>query len=833
MFRHSRRWSSFSALCLVLLLAGPVSPARAATNETRIASLTRASSDPGLAPWQREFYRQRLDALRAGTLPDPGSMAARVATNLPATPVWSRIAETPRRQGHSMVLDTLSGRLYVFGGTDDADVSNEVFVIDPDGAQEWHALRPVGIPPAARMAHVAVFDGANRRMLMYGGTDADGSYLDDLWALNLDGVPSWTQLAPAGSPPPARANHFAVVDSPNHRMLAYGGSNGGLTALTDLWQLSLGDTPAWSQVVPGAGISGTFTPSAAMLDERHRRFVLAGTDTVGYTTSITLNFLPLDSATPTWTSWATSFAYTPSTSYPAEFAIDYTGDRLICLSEYDNSQVYTLPIAGASQWTAYSVTGAAQPYRYGRSIAIDTRHRRLFVQGGSASYYASSSGGSVSDLAALDLAGASRWTAVASDPAGRSGHSLAFDAARGIVHMFGGVTDSTGGGSNALSNQLWSIVSGVSEPTWTPEAATGGPIVPRAGASLIVDPVRDRLVLFGGTTTSAMTNEVWQRPLSGGTAWAPMTIAGTLPHERAYHPAVYDPIGDRMLVFGGYGGGQNELGLLGDLWALSLGSTPRWTRLVPTGTSPSARETAVFTFDPVHECAYLVGGYNGSYYTSSDVRPGEVWKLTFSPTLAWERIANGSPRSSYYDDFNGAVFYDVDQGALMRVSSPYDQASAVVSTLIPGADTLWTVLPTAGASPRSSSSAIGVFDDRARRVVWFGGTSAAELGTWVLSLGVPPLAVPPSGEPVARAMSVFPNPAHGRVGVRFALGSAGKVRLELLDLSGRRVRGPVAADCQAGPGELAIDGVGSLPAGVYFARLSGALSQRARVAIIH
>ena len=25
-------------------------------------------------------------------------------------------------------------------------------------------------------------------------------------------------------------------------------------------------------------------------------------------------------------------------------------------------------------------------------------------------------------------------------------------------------------------------------------------------------------------------------------------------------------------------------------------------------------------------------------------------------------------------------------------------------------------------------------------------------------------------EPVARAMSVFPNPAHGRVGVRFALG---------------------------------------------------------------
>lgn len=228
--------------------------------------------------------------------------------------------------------------------------------------------------------------------------------------------------------------------------------------------------------------------------------------------------------------------------------------------------------------------------------------------------------------------------------------------------MFGGLTDSTGGGGTTYTNQLWSVVSGAGEPAWAPETATGGPIVPRAGASLIVDPARDRLVLFGGTIGSATTNEVWQRPLSGGTAWAPVAIGGTLPHQRSDHPAVYDPIGDRMLVFGGYDGGSNGLGLLGDLWALSLGGTPRWTRLVPAGTSPFARQGAILTFDPVHECAYLVGGDNGSYYSATEVRSGEVWRLTFSPTLAWERIASGVQGSGYYygDDVNGAAFYDVD-----------------------------------------------------------------------------------------------------------------------------------------------------------------------------
>ena len=80
----------------------------------------------------------------------------------------------------------------------------------------------------------------------------------------------------------------------------------------------------------------------------------------------------------------------------------------------------------------------------------------------------------------------------------------------------------------------------------------------------IYDPVRDRMVVFGGYD-GALRNDVWALSLSGSPAWSALAPAGILPSARYLHTAFYDPVRDRMVVFGGRDGTSRK----NDVWALS------------------------------------------------------------------------------------------------------------------------------------------------------------------------------------------------------------------------------------------------------------------------
>src|SRR2546426_990241 len=77
----------------------------------------------------------------------------------------------------------------------------------------------------------------------------------------------------------------------------------------------------------------------------------------------------------------------------------------------------------------------------------------------------------------------------------------------------------------------------------------------RLGDSGIHDPLRDRMILFGGSGDRDTLNEVWELSLSGSPAWTALAPSGPSPTPRSGHTAVYDPVRDRMLVFGGAAGG--------------------------------------------------------------------------------------------------------------------------------------------------------------------------------------------------------------------------------------------------------------------------------------
>src|SRR5258706_5273345 len=95
-------------------------------------------------------------------------------------------------------------------------------------------------------------------------------------------------------------------------------------------------------------------------------------------------------------------------------------------------------------------------------------------------------------------------------------------------------------------------------------SASGTGPTPRAGHTGIYDPVRQRMIVFGGND-GALSNQVWALSLSGPPAWTLLTPIGTPPSPREAHAAIYDPIGDRMIVFGGTDGT-----LRNEVWSLSL-----------------------------------------------------------------------------------------------------------------------------------------------------------------------------------------------------------------------------------------------------------------------
>ena len=121
-------------------------------------------------------------------------------------------------------------------------------------------------------------------------------------------------------------------------------------------------------------------------------------------------------------------------------------------------------------------------------------------------------------------------------------------------------------------------------------------IAPRVCPVAVYDPVRDRLVVFGGYDgTPCARNDVWVLSLSGKPVWQQLFPSGTLPSGRSQTTAIYDPARDRILIFGGV---DSSVTHLNDVWALSLSGTPAWTDLATAGEPPSGRSLHTAVYDP-------------------------------------------------------------------------------------------------------------------------------------------------------------------------------------------------------------------------------------------
>jgi hypothetical protein len=152
-----------------------------------------------------------------------------------------------------------------------------------------------------------------------------------------------------------------------------------------------------------------------------------------------------------------------------------------------------------------------------------------------------------------------------------------YDERRARVVVYGGRT----GEATAVFASHWEW----DGATWSrvcDPCAPGG----RFGSVLIYDPVGDRLVLFGGGTTISeiAVNDVWEWDEAGG--WRPLTTSGVGPSERIGPYGAYDPDRRTMMIFAGERFGSHY----DDVWELDL-ATDTWAGPFMPALRPTARSS--------------------------------------------------------------------------------------------------------------------------------------------------------------------------------------------------------------------------------------------------
>jgi hypothetical protein len=329
----------------------------------------------------------------------------------------------------------------------------------PDSAAcnlAWSQLFPTGVPPTPRAYSAVVYDEANQRMIVFGGTAisvGDGGTrhphetLGDVWALSLpvDGTPAWTQLFPLGPTPEAREGASAIYDAAEQRMIVFGGKDEGpplVLGLNDVWVLSLpaGGVPAWTQLAVSGPTPAVRYVHAAAFDPASRRMVVQGG--LGLDDTWVLS-LPV-AGNASWTSVADispGLRAFNTAVFAGAGRILVFGCAVDIVDGAIDSNVWLLAQPDALGWTLVDTTGAPPAPRGYTSAVYDGAGRVLFCGGRDAEESFRN------DTWAFDWqpSGGAAWTRLAPDgtpPAPRLGHHAIYDSAGQRMVIYGGFNGS-------------------------------------------------------------------------------------------------------------------------------------------------------------------------------------------------------------------------------------------------------------------------------------------------------------------------------------------------------------------------------------------------------
>lgn len=638
---------------------------------------------------------------------------------LPLLETWEREGRTWRlvptalapsaRSSYALGYDSARCRVVLFGGVDDrGTVLGDTW--EWDGV-DW-SQRTVGIAPSPRYATAHAFDAARGRFVVYGGV-----WSSEHW--EWDGV-AWTQAVTGPTNPGVRGGASMTYDRARQALVLFGGSDGvAFAPRRDTWEF----------------VGGAWLPRAtALMPPALRGAVLAHDPDSGRSVLCggrIADTFPSSVHTDVWDwdglQWR---VHAPATQPGERMVPGWTYDRglqrFVSHGGFDGSDTWELDpstwhwsrqvaVAPASR-VALAVTdlgGGALWHSKDETMRWDFVTRRW--QNLTTPVRPPAAGGVmafdfVRQQALLSTADAQTWIwddvganwhrrhPAHTPPATRLG-AMAFDPLRQRVVFYGGET------SVGVSNQVWEW----DGQDWADVTPTFGP-QGRMGAAMAFDFGTGTAVMFGGARFAnalAYENEVWDWD---GSQWTQRAIVGAAPAGR-YGAAL---LGDaqRILLLGGQVAPVLSGGMSDEVWEL------RGSLWVPLDRAPIACREPAAAADPITGDVVLFAGVVNEI-AGSHVDPG-AWTL-------------GAPRASVAPFGHGcggaAGLPRLSAVGLPQLANP--GFALVATTGVPQAITAFAV----GFAPRRTEvhGDCSVFLDVAA-VRW---TAATTAGDATLPLGVP------------------------------------------------------------------------------------------------
>lgn len=213
--------------------------------------------------------------------------------------------------------------------------------------------------------------------------------------------------------------------------------------------------------------------------------------------------------------------------------------------------------------------------------------------------------------------------------------------------------------SNSGTTPLTAAAVELGDPLRWEDLVTSGAPPATSGASVVLDTRHDQVLLYGGYAEGpTFTEEVWALSLRDG-IWKRISPRGPGPGARAGHTGIYDPVRDRMVVFGGWW--SDPPGSPSAVWELILSGRPRWSKIEPAGEAPPARSNHVAVYDSREDRMVIEGGVRPGYALGFPMFY-DLWALPLRGRHQWRQIATrGYPPGAYgegaaYDAVSNRVY---------------------------------------------------------------------------------------------------------------------------------------------------------------------------------
>lgn len=743
----------------------------------------------------------------------------------------------PAPRAYAVVaFDAAADRVIVTGGWNGSSGVSDTWALDMMPAPTWHSMAPTGTAPAPGSSITGAFDAQGRRLYVYAG------YAGGIYRLDLAGEPAWNLVTPGvGSPVPPVRGYATSVYVPSLDAFVMQGGNNLSARLSDAWMCQFGSSATWIHLEP----SGTPPPAAdleaSVYDPLRLQMVI--------------------------------FGGTGSQGHPATLTWQGAGPPIITGLNPIAGPVGTVVVVSGSRFDG---TAAVE---FGDVPAAFTIVSSLELH---VTVPAGATSSRIRITTPLGTTQSATTFTVSDPPVVEGAEPAAAKPGRAVLLRGRNLLLVTGVDFAGADNAGFTVLSDTTITTIVPAAAVTGPIRTRSafgtiatGFDFTVLPLETRphlvsvrdvpndqggsvLLRWEGSDYDTSVNpqvtgyRLWRRaPLGAASAF----VAGAPAQPQAGPPGFWEVVGEMPSAqLGGYA-------FTAKTFQDSLESGPGWVAFFVQALTATAGDFFFSDVDSGYSVDNLSPPAPGQLhlsYTASELRLG--WAPSRAPDLLEYRVYRG-PNASFPLDaatFVGAttdtqwtepVSYgtwfklvavdvhgnrsrvavvgpDAPVGTLVSLQDVATTARSIRLTWVSAANpglpaTVYRRVGEAAWQPVALIRADGngrlVYEDRdVERGVRYGYRLGVLDGDGEVFLGD---AWATAEDPAFAPAGLTPNPARGvDLSLRFGLAAAGRVRVDVLDIAGRRVASYDFGRLEPGPHDLALRGSGRLAAGVYLVR---------------